>query len=84
MQAALENVRVFYKEQSSLLYVNNVPSAIQAMALYDLSGKLIVRFRESELTQPESGIQVPQLAKGMYLLYITIDGISKAIKLAVI
>jgi len=84
VQAALENVRVFYKEQSSLLYVNNVPSAIQAMALYDLSGKLIVRFRESELTQPESGIQVPQLAKGMYLLNITIDGISKAIKLAVI
>lgn len=82
-QANLANLQVFYDSQSSLVYINNAPSTIDQMALYDLSGKLIVRFRESELTQPESGIKTPALPQGIYLLNLTVNGLNQSVKISV-
>lgn len=76
-----ENVNVFYNSDDNLLFINGLEGNLESLALYDLSGKELIRFRESELTNIQSGILTPQLSQGIYILFMYIDGQKLSVKL---
>jgi len=79
----LSEATVYIDNDSELLFINGVIAPLQQVALYDISGKLISRFRESEIINSNNGIKTPQLATGIYLVQIQTETATKAIKLVV-
>lgn len=82
-QEVLENAIVYIDNNSDLLFINGVNAPLQQVALFDISGKLISRFRESEIINSNTGIKTPQLATGIYLVQLQTETATQAFKVVV-
>ena len=79
----LEQIDIYYLNNDGKIYVDHLQESVNAMSVYDLSGKLLFSFRESELTNIQNGIYIPQVSSGIYLVEIDIKGTKKSVKIIV-
>lgn len=79
----LNDVSLYYDRNSNTLSATGLDTSLTGMALYDLSGKMVVRFRESELNNIQSGVQLPVVQTGIYLVQLETENQTTAIKLAI-
>ncbi len=77
------NTTVYQDRSSGNLYLKTVDNSITQVAIYDLTGKEIVRFRESELENIKAGYNVSNVATGIYLAQIHRDGDYTAVKFTI-
>ncbi|MGJ8684290.1 MAG: GEVED domain-containing protein [Nonlabens sp.] len=82
-QFDLNETTVFLDNSSSTLFINGLESSLDGLSIYDLSGKLIASFRESELETPQSGINIPRVSTGIYLVTMNLNNTQQTVKLAV-
>ena len=79
----LEQIDIYYLNNDGKIYVDHLQESVNAMSVFDLSGKLLFSFRESELTNIQNGIYIPQVSSGIYLVEIDIKGTKKSVKIIV-
>ncbi|WOI23808.1 GEVED domain-containing protein [Nonlabens ulvanivorans] len=79
----IDDLLVYYDNDISIISIQGLNQALTGLDIYDLSGKLISSFRESELINEQSGIKVPQISTGIYLVNLSTNDSNKTVKLAV-
>ncbi|MEP4850546.1 T9SS type A sorting domain-containing protein, partial [Nonlabens ulvanivorans] len=79
----IDDLLVYYDNDSSIISIQGLNQALTGLDIYDLSGKLISSFRESELINEQSGIKVPQISTGIYLVTLSTNDSNRTVKLAV-
>nr|WP_152556317.1 GEVED domain-containing protein [Nonlabens ulvanivorans] len=79
----IDDLLVYYDNDSSIISIQGLNQSLTGLDIYDLSGKLISSFRESELINEQSGIKVPQISTGIYLVTLSTNDSNRTVKLAV-
>ncbi|PQJ22500.1 GEVED domain-containing protein [Nonlabens xylanidelens] len=82
-EETLEQIDIYYLNNDGKIYVDHLQESVSAMNVYDLSGKSLFSFRESELTNIQNGIYIPQVSSGIYLVEIDVKGTKKSVKIIV-
>ncbi len=78
-----ENTTVYQESASGNLYLKTNDNTITEVVIFDLTGKELLRFRESELDRIKSGYNVSGVATGIYLAQIYRNSDYTAVKFAI-
>ncbi|WP_124981431.1 LamG-like jellyroll fold domain-containing protein [Nonlabens xiamenensis] len=77
----VDGLQIYYASQQELLFVDHVEGTLEKVQLYDLSGKLLYRFRESDIQNSSNGMRLPTISSGIYLVEVHVDGQSTTQKI---
>jgi hypothetical protein len=82
---ATEAITGFFNPYNHSLIVKNLPATAGdcALTLFDLSGKTILRQAQVPLNEGRGELILPEIAKGIYLLSVSLPGKEKSVKLFV-
>ncbi|AGC78628.1 GEVED domain-containing protein [Nonlabens dokdonensis] len=82
-QEAIDLIDIYYLNNDGKIYVDHLNETLDYMNIYDLSGKMLFRFRESELININNGIYIPEISSGIYLVEVEFKGAKKSVKIVV-